>query len=320
MTIVTGTFTTYAAIGNREDLADVIYNISPVDTPFMGRVSKTKANATKHEWQTDTLASAAANAQLEGDDFTYGTPTATQRVSNACQISYKTCIVSKTQDAVSKAGRQKEMLYQLAKRSKELKRDMEFTFLNNQTPVQVAGAGTGTARALITVNSWYQTNAQRGASGASATASSGQPSTAATDGTQRVLTEALLKTAVNQAWTQGGDPNLVLCGPFNKQVISTFAGNVTRTDSNNQDKRLDTAIDIYVSDFGSHQIVADRFSRDRDLHVLTTDLWAIATLRPMATQDIAPTGDATKGAIVTEYTLESRNEKGSAIVADLTTS
>lgn len=320
MTVVTNTFLTYSAIGNREDLSDVIYNISPTDTPFMGNVAATKATATKHEWQTDTLASAAANAQLEGDDFTYGAVTATVRENNYCQISYKTTVVSKTQDAVSKAGRSKEMAYQLMKRAKELRRDMEFTFLNNQTPV-ISSLSSSTARALISVNSWYTTNTQRGASGASATgASTGAPTTGATDGTQRVLTEALVKTAVQQCWTAGGEPDLILSGAFNKQVISSFAGNVTRTDNTSEDKKLATAIDIYVSDFGSHRIVADRFSRDRDLHVLSTDLWAVATLRPMATQDIAPTGDATKGAIVVEYTLESRNEKGSAIVADLTTS
>lgn len=319
MTIVTNTFLTYSAIGNREDLADVIYNISPTDTPFMGNVGSNKATAVKHEWQTDTLASAAANAQLEGDDFTYSSVGATTRCNNYCQISYKTTAVSATQDAVSKAGRSKEMAYQLMKRAKELRRDMEFTLLNNQTPVGSGGNST-TARALASLTSWYTTNTARGASGAAATGAGSAPTTGATDGTQRVLTEALLKAAVQQAWTQGGDPDLVLSGPFNKQVISAFSGNVTRMDDNTDDKKLNTAIDIYVSDFGSHRIVADRFSRDRDLHVLTTDLLAVSTLRPMATKDIAPTGDATKGAIVSEYTLEVRNEKGLAIVADLTTS
>lgn len=319
MAIVTGTLLTYSAIGNREDLADTIYNISPTDTPFMGRVGSNKATAVKHEWQTDTLATAAANAQLEGDDFSYSTPAVTTRASNYCQISYKTTVVSGTQDAVNKAGRSKEMVYQLMKRAKEVRRDMEFTLLNNQTPVGSGGNST-TARALSSVPSWYTTNTQRGASGASATGAGSAPTTAATDGTQRALVESYLKTGIQQCWTAGGDPDLILSGPFNKQVISSFAGNVTRMDNNTDDKKLNTAIDVYVSDFGSHTIVADRFSRDRDLHVLTTDLWAVSYLRPVATKDIAQTGDATKGAIVVEYTLEGRNEKGSAIVADLTTS
>lgn len=311
MTIVSGTYLTYSAIGNREDLTDQIYNISPTDTPFMGTIGTAKATAVSHEWQTDSLAAAAANAQLEGDDFAYSTPGTTTRLINTCQISYKTCIVSKTQDAVNKAGRAKEMVYQLMKRSKELRRDMEFVLTQNQA--RVTGNST-TARQIRSLDAWYTTNTQRGASGAN-----GSTSTAATDGTQRVLTESLLKTAIQTAWTQGGDVDLVMAGPFNKQVISSFSGNVTRTDAA-EDNVLNTAVDIYRSDFGTHKIIANRFTRDRDLHVLTTDLWALAYLRPMNTVDVAATGDATKGAVVCEYTLESRNEAGSAIIADLTTS
>lgn len=312
MTIVTGTYLTYSAIGNREDLLDQIYNITPTDTPFLGKMPTTKATAVKHEWQTDSLAAAGANAQLEGDDFTYSTPSATTRVDNMCQISYKTVVVSKTQDAVNKAGRAREMVYQLMKRSKELRRDMEFTLTQNQAKVT---GGASTARATRSLDAWYVTNVARGAGGAS-----GSTTTAATDGTQRPLTEALLKAGIASAWTAGGDPDLLMVGQFNKQVISSFAGNVTRTDSNNGDKTLNTAIDIYVSDFGTHTVVANRFSRDRDCHILTTDLWAVAYLRPMNTVDVAATGDATKGAVVVEYALEARNEAGSAVVADLTTS
>lgn len=313
MTIVSGTYLTYSAIGNREDLTDQIYNISPTDTPFMAAVGTAKATAVSHEWQTDALAAAAANAQLEGDDFTYSTPGTTTRQINTCQISYKTTIVSKTQDAVNKAGRAKEMVYQLMKRSKELRRDMEFVLTQNQA--RVTGNST-TARQLRSLDAWYTTNTQRGASGAN-----GSTSTAATDGTQRPLTESMLKTGIQQAWTAGGDVDLIMAGPFNKQVISSFSGNVTRTDSSDGNvNTLNTAVDIYRSDFGTHKIVANRFSRDRDLHILTTDLWALAYLRPMNTVDIAATGDATKGAVVAEYTLEARNEAGSAIVADLTTS
>jgi hypothetical protein len=313
MTIVSGTFTSYAAIGNREDLADQIYNISPTDTVFMGTIGTSKATAVSHEWQTDTLATAAANAQLDGDDFSYSTPTATTRAINTCQISYKTCVVSKTQDAVNKAGRKLEMVYQLMKRAKELRRDIEFTITQNQARVT---GNTTTARQLRSLDAWYTTNVQRGAGGAS-----GSTSTAATDGTQRVLTESLLKQGISDAWNNGGEPDLIMTGRFNKQVISSFSGNVTRTDQADKGTNtLNTAVDIYRSDFGTHKIVANRFSRDRDLHILTTDLWALSYLRPMNTVDIAATGDATKGAVIAEYTLEARNESGSAIVADLTTS
>lgn len=311
MTIVTNTFLTFSAIGNREDLVDQIYMISPTDTPFQASIAKNKATATLHEWQTDALASAAANAQLEGDDVAFGAVTATTRVNNRCQISYKTTIVSGTQDAVNKAGRKKEIVYQIMKKSKELRRDVEFVLTNNQAPV--TGDST-TARQLRPLVGWYTTNTSRGASGAN-----GSSSAAATDGTQRALTESLVKTVLQDAWTQGGEVDLIMPGPFNKTVISGFTGNNTRT-QDTSDKKLVSAIDVYVSDFGTHKIRPNRFSRDRDLHLLDTSLWALSTLRPFQTIDLAKTGDAEKGMVLVEYTLEARNQAGSGIVADLTTS
>jgi hypothetical protein len=312
MAVITNTFLTFSAIGNREDLAETIYNISPTDTPFQAAIGKVKASAVLHEWQPDSLAAPAANARLEGDDiasFDAAAPTA--RANNRCQISYRNVIVSGTQDAVSKAGRTKEMVYQLMKRGKELRRDIEFILTGNQGPV---AGGTATARQLRPLCGWYATNVSRGDGGADGTASA-----AATDGTPRALTESLVKSMIQAAWTEGGEPNLLMCGPFNKTVISTFTGNNTRM-QDTTDKRLVAAIDVYVSDFGTHNVVANKFSRDRDLHILTTDLWAVASLRPMQSVDLAKTGDAEKGMVVAEYTLEARNEAGSAIVADLTTS
>lgn len=312
MTIVSGEFLTFSAIGNREDLADVIYNISPTDTPFMGTIAKSKATAVLHEWQSDSLAAAAANAQLEGDDissFTAVTPTS--RLNNTCQIAYKNVVVSGTQDAVRKAGRQREITYQLVKRSKELRRDMEFVMCSNQA--SVSGNST-TARQLRSLDSWYVTNTSRGAGGAN-----GSTSTAATDGTQRALTESMLKTVLQSCWTNGGDVDLIMTGPFNKTVVSSFTGNSTPMIDAEKKQRVAT-IDIYKSDFGTHKIVANRFSRDRDLHCLDTSLWATAFLRPQQTIDLAKTGDSEKGMVLAEWTLESRNEKGSGIVADLTTS
>jgi len=312
MATIANTFLTFSAIGNREDLVDEIYNISPTDTPFQANIGKVKARAVLHEWQPDALAAAAANAQLEGDDIqTFAAVIPTTRVTNRCQISYKNVIVSGTQDAVSKAGRKKEMVYQLMKRSKELRRDIEFTLTNNQVPV--TGNST-TPRQLRPLCGWYATNVARGAGGAS-----GSTSTAATDGTQRALTESLVKSQIQAAWTQGGEPDLLMAGPFNKTVISAFTGNNTRT-KDTSDKKLSAAIDVYVSDFGTHKVVANKFSRDRDLHILTSDLWAMASLRPIQTLDLDKTGDAEKGMVLCEYTLEARNEAGSAIVADLTTS
>lgn len=317
MAIITNTFATYgagAAGGNREDLSDVIYNISPTEFPFQANIAKNKATAITHEWQTDSLAAAGANAVVEGDDttvsYTFAAVTATSRLANTCQISRKDVVVAGTQDAVNKAGREREIVYQLVKRSKELRRDMEFILTNNQTPVTTGAAAT--ARVLRPVVGWYSTNVQ--ANGGS----NGTTTAARVDGTQRAATESLAKAAIQAAWTQGGDPDLIMVGPFNKTVVSAWTGNNTRMQDTSNGKLI-AAISVYESDFGRHKIVANRFSRERDMHILTTDLWAVSYLRPIRTIDLAKTGDNEKGMIIAEYTLESRNQAGSALVADLTT-
>jgi hypothetical protein len=318
MAIVSNTFLTYSAIGNREDLRDAIYNISPTDTPFMTACKKGKATATLHEWQTDTLAAAADNAQLQGDDINFAAAVATTRLSNKTQISRKEIIVSGTQDAVSTAGRAKEMTYQMAKMAKELKRDCEHVLLDTQTPT--TGNST-TAQLMRALPEWITTNdtpasatGLRGASG-----SQGSSSAAVTDGTQRALTEDMLKTCLGLCWDEGGEPDRVMVGKFNKQVISAFTGNATRFDKS-EDKKLFSSIDVYSHDFGEVKIIPNRFQRARDLWVLDMDYWEIAYLRPMFTIDLAKTGDATKGAHLVEYTLVSKNEAASGVVADLTTS
>jgi len=316
MAIQTNSLLTFSAIGNREDLLDTIFNIDPVETPFMGAIGKNKSDAVLHEWQTQALAAAGANAVIEGDDttvsYTFAAATVTVRAVNRCQISRKDVVVSGTQDAVSKAGRAKEIVYQMVLKNKELRRDMEFVLTNNQAPV--TGNST-TARQLRPALSWYSTNVSAGAG----SPANGTTSAARTDGTQRALTESLMKAQLQSAWTNGGMVDLLMCGPFNKTVISGFTGNTTRT-QDTTDGKLSAAIDVYESDFGIHTVKANRFSRDRDLHLLMTDMWAVSSLRAIKAIDLARTGDNEKGMLIAEYTLECRQEKGSALVADLTTS
>jgi hypothetical protein len=319
MAIATGTFLTFSAIGNREDLVDTIYNVSPTDTPFQAAVGKNKAEGTLHEWQTDVLAAAAANAVIQGDDttssYTFSSVTPTVRLNNRTQISRKDVVVSGTQDAVNKAGRKKEMVYQLLKKSKELARDMEFVLTQNQG---IVTGNSTTAPQLRSLETWAgvttTNNYSQGSGGAVSVSGA-----AKTDGTQRALTEAMLKSALQGAWTNGGDIDLIMVGPFNKTVVSGFTGNNTRT-QDTSDKKLISAINVYVSDFGTHKVVANRFSRDRTLHALMTDMFAVSTLRPKQTIDLAKVGDNEKAMILAEYTLESRNDSGSAWVFDLTTS
>ena len=309
----TNTFDTYDSIGEREDLSDVIYNIAQTDTPFLSSAAKTKATAVLHEWQTDTLAAASSsNAVIEGDEATLDAITATVRLSNSCQIMDKTIVITGTQEAVDKAGRASEIAYQVAKRAKELKRDLETMLTTNNA--EVTGSATA-AREMGSLRAWVATNDVMGTSGTSGSVGN----TAATDGTQRAFTETLLKSVIKSVWNAGGNPTMIMVGPFNKQKLSGFTGNSTRFDAG-ADATLYTSVDVYASDFGQLQVVPNRFSRDRDAWVLDMDYWGVAFLRDFTMHEIAKTGDADKRQLLLEATLESRNEAASGVVADVTTS
>lgn len=314
MTLETDAFTTYSAVGNREDLTDVIYNVDPTDTPFLTGVPRAKATAVLHEWQTDSLASASAtNAVLEGDAVTVDASSATTRLSNTCQISDKVARVTGTQLAVNTAGRRDELAYQVVKRAKELRRDMESSLLANNA--EVTGNAT-LARELGGIESWINTNGSVGG-GAGALGSLGN--TARTDGDNRALTEALLKAALKSAWDNGGDPDCIMVGSFNKQQISEFTGNASRFKTA-EDRKLVAAIDIYESDFGDLEVIPNRFQVAESTLILQKDMWAVAYLRPVQMARIAKTGDSETRQLIVEYSLESRNEAASAAVFDCTTS
>ena len=309
----TNTFDTYDSVGEREDLSDVIYNISPTDTPFLSSAAKTSSSAVLHEWQTDALAAAStSNAVIEGDEATLDAVTATTRLSNSCQIMDKTVVITGTQEAVDKAGRASEIAYQIAKKAKELKRDMEAQITTNNA--EVTGSATA-AREMGSLGAWVATNDVMGTSGTSGSVGN----TARTDGTQRAFTESLLKSVIKSVWDEGGDPTMIMVGPFNKQKLSGFTGNSTRFDAG-ADATLYTSVDVYASDFGQLQVVPNRFSRDRDAYVLDMNYWGIAFLRDFSMHELSKTGDSEKRQLLVEATLESRNEAASGLVADLTTS
>ncbi len=312
MAQVSNTYSTYDAVGEREDLSNVIYNISPTDTPFMSAIAKAKASFTNHEWQKDSLAAASGtNAAIEGNEVTFSAPTATTRLGNYSQIAVKSVIVSGTLEATNKAGRNNELAYQISKASKELKRDMETSLCANNA--KVAGDDS-TARELGGVESWIASNDVMAGSSPAGTGAD-----ARTDGTQRAFTEAQLKAALKLVWDSGGDPTMLQCGSFNKQKLSGFTGGSTRFDPA-ENKRLVAAIDVYESDFGALTVAPNRFSPARSVHIITPDMWAVAFLRDFQLEDLAKTGDAQKQFLLAEYTLESRNEAASGGVFDLTTS
>ena len=320
MAIVTNTFTTFDAKGIREDLSNVITNIAPEETPYMSNIGRESVSNSLYEWQTDTLASAAANKQLEGDDVTsFDAVTATVRLQNYAQISRKTIILSATEETVNKAGRRSELAYQIAKRGSELKRDQEFTMLNGA----VAAAGNSTtARGTASLGAFVKTNVDMQTNGANPSYTT-LPNSARTDGNVRTFTETILKNVIQQTWAAGGTPKMLMVGPVNKQRVSGFSGIASsrfNIEGGARPATLVGAVDIYVSDFGNVQVMANRFQRERDAWVIDPDMAKMTTLRPYQQVELAKTGDAEKRMLIVEWGHKVLAENGLGLAADLITS
>jgi len=320
MAIVTNTFTTFDAKGIREDLSNVITNISPEETPYMSNIGRESVSNSLYEWQTDALASAAANKQLEGDDITsFDAVTATVRMQNYAQISRKTIVLSATEETVNKAGRKSELAYQIAKRGSELKRDQEFTMLNGA----IAAAGNSTtARGTASLGAFVKTNVDMQTNGANPDYTT-LPNSARTDGNVRTFTETILKNVIQKVWSAGGTPKMLMVGPVNKQRVSGFSGIASsrfNIDGGAKPATLVGAVDIYVSDFGNVQVIANRFQRERDAWVIDPDMAKMTTLRPYQQVELAKTGDAEKRMLIVEWGHKVLAENGMGLAADLITS
>lgn len=322
MAIVTNTFTKYSAVGIREDLANVIFNISPQTTPFISNMTKKKTvKNTFFEWQTDSLAAAAANHHIDGDDLSsFAAVTPTVRLGNYTQISRKDFVIADNlSGAIDEAGRRSEVAYQLAKKGDELKRDMEHNLCGLSHAA--VGGSASVARKTAPLTSWLTSNTSNGTGGANPTLSGGVPNAAPTDGTQRAMTEAMLKSVVQSMYSNGGDPKFLMVGPHVKTVVSGFAGIAAqRYQAPDGPTTIIGAADVYVSDFGSISVVPNRFSRARDAYVIDPDMVEMATLRPIQSEELAKTGDAQKHMLLSEYGLQVNNQAGLGVVRDLSTS
>lgn len=317
--------TTYDAPNSiREDLSNIIYDISPVDTPFMSNIGRDTCENTYFEWQTDSLAAAdTTNAVIEGADAGNAEFTATVRVANYTQISRKVISVSGTDDAVNNAGMRTQMAYQTAKAAKELKRDMEAILTNNQAGV--AGNSSSTARKTAGLPTWLITNSQaNGATVSSMSGASGNgyPSTAWTGlstSTDVALTETMLKTAIQEVWEQGGDPSIFMVNAYNKTVASAFSGLSQQRQMNTgvAPLKIIATADVYLGDFGEVAIVPNRFSPGNFAFVLDPEYASVSYLRPFRTFDLAKVGDSDKKEMVVEYGLRIKSEKAHAVIANL---
>ena len=334
MAALTGTTLTYgvgSAGGNREDLADKIYDLYPDDTFFLTNLDKTKASATYHEWLGDTLVAAGSNINIEGNDGTFSSIVSASRYGNYTQIFKKEFIVSGTQEAVAKAGRKTEGARQSVKQMRELKNDVEYAIVRNQAGT-AGGATTG--RSLASMESWIGAttpsasaatnvvlNTSTTASHVSAELDSGTP-VAPTDGTATgALTVGTLNLALQAAWDDGGQTDVIAVSAIVKDDINNFAGVATRNVDVSKAKQasITGAADLYVSSFGVHKVVLHRHVRTSVVLCLDTSYWAISALRDFQMQKLAKTGDGDKYSILYEGTLESRNWKANSKVVGIST-
>jgi hypothetical protein len=315
MALPSNTHSTFAAIGNKEDLSDIIYDISPSETPFLSAIPKTKATGTKHEWQTHSLTAASStNFVLEGDDATTDAATVTARVYNYRAISDKVARVTGTQEAVNKAGRRSEMAFQMEARMKELKRDVESALLENNASV----AGNATlAPECAGAQAWIKTNIDKASD---ATASAGNGTDAHTDGTARALQESMVESVLALAWANGGSPTLGILNQFQKRKFAAFSGSSTKTSDGSKTKVVNS-VDVYIDPLGSEvRLVPCRQVPTDVVYFFDPEHVKFAVLRDFKTNDLAKTGDSERKQIIVEYTLEMCQEKAHAAIYDLSAS
>lgn len=313
MAKVTNAFDTYTAKGNREDLSNIIYNISPTDTPIMSSIGRRNVSNVTFDWQTEALPNVdTGNAFEEGFELSRSAATATVRVSNIAQISKRDATVTGSQQSANAAGKADEMARQMSISAKALKRDMESILCQNQA--KVAGNVT-TPRKTRALEHWLTTNVSRGATGAAAVSETA----VMTDGTQRAFQETLLKSILQTAYTNGAEPSIIVVGPVNKVKLSDFTGR-SQARQNVSATTIQQAVSVYASDFGDLKVVPSRFSRERTALLLDPEYAKVAFYRNFQQTEIAKIGDADTRMIVAEWGLEVSNEAAHAAIFDLTTS
>ena len=309
------TYSTYDAVGNREDLSPIIHNVDPTATPFLSMIQKTKATASKHEWLTRSLAAASStNFVIEGDDATTDAANSNVRVFNYRAISDKVARVSGSQEVVDKAGPKSSMALEMTDKMKELKRDVEKILLENNA--YVAGNDT-LASECAGLQAYVLTNTNVASN---ATPATGDGSDAHTDGTARALQESFVEAVLASAWSNGGNPTKGILNAFQKRKFATFSGSSTRM-SDGDKKKVTNSVDFYVDPLGNEvSLVPCRQAPTDVIYFVDPEYVKFATLRNFQSWDLAKTGDSQRKQILVEYTLEVCNQKAHAGVYDLTTS
>jgi len=300
----------------KQDIQDIIYNITPHETPFLSKSGKTTAKSTLHEWSTDTLRASAANAHIEGDTTTATAQTAVTRLNNRTQIFKDAVVISDTDERLSKIAKDKEMSYAVLKMGKAMKLDIEKALFANNA--KVTGSATA-ARELAGAPTWLTSNTVAGSGGSDAT---GDGTDARTDGSQAAFTQANFDTVMQGIWENGGT-GIKSCylSAFQMNKALSFTGNNNqRANVVGADERVINSISIYLTPFGEISLVPTRENRSRDVFLFQDDTWSVATLRPMKNVELAKTGDNSTRQLTTELTLVCKSEAANGMVADCTTS
>jgi hypothetical protein len=320
MTQPSNTFDSYDAVGIKEDLSDVIYNVTPEATPFYSKCRKSSAKNTFVEYQTDTLRASGVNAHIEGDATTAAARTATTRLGNYTQIFKDAVVIPDTDQGLSKAGRAREIAYQTLKIAKEQKLDIEKALFANQA--RVTGSAS-VARKLAGVPAWLITNVDFVTGGSPSGANpTGDGTDARTDnGTPTAFSQAKFDGVMQSIWEEGGKPDTVYLSAFQMNKALAFTGNNNqRSTVQAGDSKVIKSLDVYVTPWGTVEFMPSRENRSRDVYIMQDDMWEVSVLRPTKNVELAKNGDNTTRQIVTELTLLCRNEKASGGIFDNTVS
>lgn len=306
-------------VGVREQLSNLIANISPADTPLCTILQKESCGDNRFEWQKDVLSTAKQNHQLSGFDITtYDVQVATTSMISYTSLVSRDFAIANDTEAAEKAGRDSEIGYRTTKVAKEAKRDVETNYTANNAAVAPNGATAGESGSLP---AYIKNNVIAGTDGSHAGWGS-SPTGARSNGTEGASSETYLKKAVRLAYEDGGQPTLVMAGAYQKQAISAFAG-IAALRANvalpsNVPATIVAAADAYVSDFGTLMIVPNRHQRPIDIWVLDPDGLRERVFRDWQTRELAPTGDARKFMIVSNRGLQVDHEDSHALVTDVT--
>lgn len=323
MAVVTNTFQSTSAVGNREELSDVVSRITPEDTPIYSMIEKVNFKTTHPEWETDELAAPAENIQLEGDEYDFGATQPAKRMGTYTQIMLKDGIISGTQDATDNAGNVEQVKYQKLKKGVELRKDAEFAIVDSNASVG------GATREMGSLSSWIESNVSRGATGSNGGYNSGTGLTVApTNGTQRAFTKTLLDTVMQQGYTNGANFRHLFVSPYVKSVFVTFMSDSNVASfryaaSNGKNNSIVANADVYEGPFGKvmvhpNRVMAGSAGLARNAFLVDPEYLQFGWFRKIKEdKDVAKTGDAKKFVLIGEGALKPTNEKGLGVVADI---